>query len=69
MINNAMLVSGVQLSDSVIHVSILSQILFPFRLLQTIEQSFLCPTVGPYWFEALILSYVTCTHVSGLLCL
>ena len=69
MINNAILVSGVQLSDSVTHVSILSQILFPFRLLQTIEQSFLCPMVGPYWFEALILSYVKCTHILGLLCL
>ena len=36
-----MLVSGIQQSDSVIHihVSILFQILFPFRLLQSIEQS------------------------------
>ena len=41
MINNVVLVSGVQQSDSVIHihVSILFQILFPFRLLQNIEQS------------------------------
>ena len=44
-----MLVSGVQQSDSVIHihVSILFQILFPFRLLQNTEQSSLCCTVGP----------------------
>ena len=44
MINNVVLVSGVQQSDSVIriHVSILFQIHFPFRLLQSIEQSSLC---------------------------
>ena len=42
LINTIVLVSGVQQSDSVIHihVSILFQILFPFRLLQSIEQSF-----------------------------
>ena len=40
--NNVVLVSGVQPSDSVIHihVSILFQILFPFRLLHNVEQSF-----------------------------
>ena len=39
LINNVVLVSGVQQSDSVIHihVSILFQILFPFRLLHNIE--------------------------------
>ena len=44
LINNVVLVSGVQQSDSVIHthVSILFQILFPFRLLQNIERSSLC---------------------------
>ena len=44
MINNAVLVSGVQQSDSVtrIYVSILFHILFPFILLQNIEQSSLC---------------------------
>ena len=49
MINNVVMVSGVQQSDSVIHihVSILFQILFPLRLLQNIEQSSLCYTVGP----------------------
>ena len=42
MINNVVLVSGVQQSDSVIHthVSILFQILSPFRLLQNTEQEF-----------------------------
>ena len=41
MIKNVVLVSGVQQSDSVtyIHVCILFQTLFPFRLLQNTEQS------------------------------
>ena len=55
MINNAVLVSGVQQSDSVvsihIHVSILVQILFPCRFLQSVEQSSLCYTVGPCWLS------------------
>ena len=61
MINNVVLVSGVQQSDSVmhIHVAILFQILFPFRLLQSIEQSSLCYTVGPCWLS--ILNIVVCT--------
>ena len=43
-----MLVSGVQQSDSDIHISIsiLFQILFPYRLLQDIEYSSLYCTVG-----------------------
>ena len=55
LINNVVLVSGVRQSDSVehIHVSILFQILFPFRLLQNIEQSSLCYTVGPCWLSIL----------------
>ena len=50
-----MLVSGLQQSDSVIHthVSILFQILFPFRLLHNTEQSSLCYTVGPGWLSIL----------------
>ena len=53
--NNVILVSGVQQSDSVshIHVSILFQILFPFRLLQSIEWSSLCYTIGPCWLSIL----------------
>ena len=49
MTNNVVLVSDVQQSDSVIHihVSILFQVLFPFRLLRSIEHSSLCYTVGP----------------------
>ena len=59
-----MLVSGVQQSDSVIHihVSILFQILFSFRLLQSIQQRSLCYTVGPCWLS--ILNIALCVHVS-----
>ena len=62
MINNVMLVSGVQQSDSVIHiyVSILFQILFPFKLLHNIEQSSLCYTVGPCWLSILNIAACTC---------
>ena len=58
MINNVVLVSGVQQSNSVIHIHvyILFQILFPFRLLQNIEQSSLCYTVGPCWLSIIFLN-------------
>ena len=53
LINNVVLVSGVQVqkSDSALctHISILFKILFPFRLLQSTEQTSLCYTVGPCW--------------------
>ena len=51
--NSVVLISGVQQSDSVIHihVSILYQVLSPIRLLQNIEQSSLYYTVcGLYLF-------------------
>ena len=50
-----MIISVVQQSDSVmhVHVSILSQIFFPFRLLHDIGQSILCYTVGPHWLSIL----------------
>ena len=62
MINNVVLVSGVHPSDSVvyIHVSILFQILFPFRSLQSIGQSSLCYTVGPCWLSILNIAVCTC---------
>ena len=62
LINNVVLVSGVQQSDSVIHihVSLLFQILFPIRLLQNIEQSSLCYTVGPCWLSILNIAVCTC---------
>ena len=63
MIKNVVLVSGVQQSDSVIHihVSVLFKILFPFRLLHNIEQSSLCYTVGPCWLS--ILFMYSCMYV------
>ena len=56
LINNVR-VSGVQQSDSVlhIHVSVIFQILFPFRLLQYIKQSPLCYIVGPCWLSILFI--------------
>ena len=42
LIYNVVLVSSVQQSDSVIHIYILFQILFHYRLLQDIEYSSLC---------------------------
>ena len=53
LIHNAVLVSGVQPSDSITHVSILFQSLFSFRLLQITEQHSLCYTVGPCWLSIL----------------
>ena len=51
LINNVVIVSDVQQSDSVIHIhlSIVFQILFPFRLLQNIEQNSLCYAIGVSW--------------------
>ena len=62
MFNNVVLVSGEQQSDSVIYiyVSILFQILFPFRLLQNIEQLSLCYTVDPCWLPVLNITVCTC---------
>ena len=60
--NSVVLVSGVQQSDSVIHihVSILFQVLFPFRLLQNTEQSSLCYTVGPCCLSILNIAVCIC---------
>ena len=58
LINNVRIVAGVQQSDSVIYISILFQILFPFRLLQNIEQSSQCYTVGPCCLSILNMIHV-----------
>ena len=55
-----MLVSGGQQSDSVKHTSILFQILFPFRLLQNIEQYSLFFRVDPSWLSVLNITVGTC---------
>ena len=49
--NSVLLVLGVQQSDSIIYIhrSILFHILFPFRFLQSTEQSSLYYTVDPCW--------------------
>ena len=62
MIKNVVLVSDVEQSDSFIHmhVFILSQVLFSFRLLQNIEQSSLCYTVGPCWLSILNIAVCIC---------
>ena len=56
-----MLVSDVQQSDLVIHVSILLKILFPVRLFQNIEQSSLYCTISPCWLSIL---NIQCVHVN-----
>ena len=48
------------LSPSIVHVSILFQIIFPMKLLQNIEQNFLCYTVGPCWLSILNTAVCTC---------
>ena len=62
MTKNIVLISGVQKNDSVIEavLFIVFQILFPFKLLQSIEQSSLCYTVGSFWLPILIQQ---CVHV------
>ena len=60
LIYNVVLVSGVQQSDSLIHLSILFQKFFPFGLLQNIEQSSLCYIVGPCWLSVLNIAVCTC---------
>lgn len=55
LIYNAVLVWGVQQSNSVIHthISFFFQILFSYRLLQNIESISLCCEVGPCWLSVL----------------
>ena len=50
-------VSSAQQSGSVTHlrVSVLFQILFPFRLLPEVEQSSLCYTIGPCWLSFFVV--------------
>ena len=55
LINNLVLVSGVQQSESVTHIheSIHFQIFFKVTLLWNIEQSSLYYTIGPCWLSVL----------------
>ena len=65
LINNGMLASGTEQNDSAMHrcVSILSQILSWFRLLQSIEYTSLCYKAGPYCLS--ILNIEECTSISN----
>ena len=60
LIYNVVLVSGVQQSDSVIHISILLNILFHYGLLQDIECSSLCYMVGLYCLSILYIVVCIC---------
>ena len=67
LIYNVLLVSGIQQSESAIHMHISTlffffQILFPYRPLRSIEQSSLCYPVGLYYLSVLYL--VVCTGQS-----
>lgn len=59
-----LLASGVQQNGLVVlirmHMSILFQILLPYRLLQDIEQHFPCYTVDPHWLSILYIALGVC---------
>ena len=61
-LTSVVIVSGIQKSGSVIHihVSILSQILFPFRLLHNVAQSSLGYTGGLCWLSILSIAVYVC---------
>ena len=65
MINNVVLVLGIEQSDSVMHVSVLSQIHFPGSLLQNIEQSSLCYSVGHSWLSFYFYYYFFVCFIFG----
>lgn len=48
-INKVMLASDLEKRDPFIHIPTILQIIYPFRLLQSIEQNSLCYIVGPFW--------------------
>ena len=63
-INNVVIVSGAQQSNSAIHipVSILSHTPFPSRLQHNTEQSSLCHTVGLCWYPFYLFIYFFGIH-------
>ena len=68
---NVVLVSAVQQSESVIHthISTLFQILFPYRSLESTDQSSLCSTVGsPYQLSILYIVMCMCQSGTGIYC-
>ena len=59
LIENTAIVSGVEQSDSVMHIR--ASIPFPFGLLQSSEQSSLCRTAGLCWLPVLHRAVCTCS--------
>ena len=55
---NVVLVSAARQSDSIIHVGILSHVLFHYGLSQDIEYSSQCYTVGPCCLSTLHIPYI-----------
>ena len=64
LIYNVLLVLGIQQSESVIHISTLLQVIFPYRLCHSDEQSCLCYTVGPYQLSVLYIVVCICQKQS-----
>ena len=60
LIYNVLFVSGIQHNDSVIHIFILFQVLFSYRLSQNIEQTYLCYIVDPCWLSILYIEVCIC---------
>ena len=60
LIYNVVFVSGIQQNDSVIHIFILFQVLFSYRLSQNIEQTSLCYIVDPCWLSILYIEICIC---------
>ena len=52
-VNNVVLASSIQQSDSVIYIHVSISNSFPIWLLQNIKQCSLCYTVGPLWLPNL----------------
>ena len=73
LLTNVVLVSGVQQSDSYIYVCmythILFQVIFHYTLLQDIEYSSLCYTMGPYWLSSLYIVVCICYSETSILSL
>ena len=71
LIYNVVLDSAVQQNESVVnvHISTLFQIHFPYGSLQSIEQSSLCSTVGPYQLSVLyIVQFCSVAQLCPTLC-
>ena len=59
-INNVVIVSGAQYSDSAVHIHVSFVFSPPIQAAHNIEQSSLCYTVGPHWSSALNTAVCAC---------